>query len=242
MSAHQSHELPEHYRRFPCMKPWKGPRYEHPRHKKLLVIGESHYLPQTSTLHRDLRWYSADENQLGLVQDNDGHWYEERGWICPNAIIGVDLKRDPTNRAFIIYREVAFEVNDFLGRPHSDYLDAVHDIAFYNYFQRPALARKGLRVEQQDRDVAAEVLKWNVCDLKPDVIIVASIKAWGNGAAQTLRQVDGPICFRDVPHPARSGWDKRLGRYDEETGRERFRQILMDCGFRKKSEEERNGQ
>ena len=37
--------LPDHLRRFPCMHPWIGSRYRDERHKRLLVIGESHYLP-----------------------------------------------------------------------------------------------------------------------------------------------------------------------------------------------------
>ena len=34
--------LPDHLRRFPCMRPWIGSRYRDERHKRLLVIGESH--------------------------------------------------------------------------------------------------------------------------------------------------------------------------------------------------------
>ena len=50
--------LPDHLRRFPCMHPWIGSRYQDKRHKRLLVIGESHYLPPDSTIHHDPdRWY-----------------------------------------------------------------------------------------------------------------------------------------------------------------------------------------
>ena len=37
--------LPDHLRRFPCMQPWIGSRYHDERHKRLLTIGESRYLP-----------------------------------------------------------------------------------------------------------------------------------------------------------------------------------------------------
>ncbi len=57
--------LPDHLRRFPCMQPWIGSRYRHPRHKRLLVVGESHYLPPGSTIqHAPDRWYRGSQADL----------------------------------------------------------------------------------------------------------------------------------------------------------------------------------
>ena len=57
--------LPDHLQRFPCMRPWIGSRYRDERHKRLLVIGESHYLPSDSTIHRDPgRWYRSRQEDL----------------------------------------------------------------------------------------------------------------------------------------------------------------------------------
>ena len=57
--------LPEHLRRFPCMHPWIGSRYRDDRHKRLLVVGESHYLPPESTIHHDPdRWYRSSQAEL----------------------------------------------------------------------------------------------------------------------------------------------------------------------------------
>lgn len=46
--------LPAHLRRFPCIQPWIGSRYRDERHKRLLVVGDSHYLPPTSTPPRSM--------------------------------------------------------------------------------------------------------------------------------------------------------------------------------------------
>ena len=44
---------------------WIGSRYRDARHKRLLVIGESHYLPPDSTIHRDPgRWYRSRQEEL----------------------------------------------------------------------------------------------------------------------------------------------------------------------------------
>ena len=57
--------LPEHLRRYPCMQPWIGNRYRDKRHKRLLVVGESHYLPPDSTIHHDpARWYRSSQSDL----------------------------------------------------------------------------------------------------------------------------------------------------------------------------------
>ena len=57
--------LPEHLRRYPCMQPWIGSRYRDERHKRLLVVGESHFLPPDSTIHHDpARWYRSSQTDL----------------------------------------------------------------------------------------------------------------------------------------------------------------------------------
>lgn len=47
------------YKHHPYMIPFVGEDYDSPKHKKLLLIGESHYLPKGSTVHYDANaWYN----------------------------------------------------------------------------------------------------------------------------------------------------------------------------------------
>ena len=70
---------PEHLRRYPCMQPWIGSRYRDERHKRLLVIGESHYLPPESTIHHDPeRWYCSSQADLS---DEEVRWASTIGNI-----------------------------------------------------------------------------------------------------------------------------------------------------------------
>jgi hypothetical protein len=42
------------------MIPFVGDDYESSKHKKLLLIDESHYMPEGSTVHHDVNsWYGA---------------------------------------------------------------------------------------------------------------------------------------------------------------------------------------
>jgi hypothetical protein len=43
----------EHFVKYPSMIPYSGQDYELDLHKKLLLIGESNYLPEESEIHLD---------------------------------------------------------------------------------------------------------------------------------------------------------------------------------------------
>lgn len=95
---------PEHLFRFPSMTYREGCRFINPSaHKRLLVLGESHYLPKTSTIHLNPNnWYSATECQL-----ND----EEIGWVSTRKIIDWSKQDGFRIKAHGIYKSIAREVN-----------------------------------------------------------------------------------------------------------------------------------
>ena len=54
-----------HYQAYPAMLPFVGEEYISEQHKKVLVIGESHYLPKESTVHHDAEaWYAGSQESL----------------------------------------------------------------------------------------------------------------------------------------------------------------------------------
>ena len=75
--------------RFPEMKPFIGTDYERTKEKgcALLVIGESHYLPDSSTIHKDGNaWYATNDSLLTQT---------EKDWINTSKLIKDDIsKRD----------------------------------------------------------------------------------------------------------------------------------------------------
>lgn len=71
------------------MKPWVGSNYVSDKHKKLLVLGESHYLPKGSIKSHDVdAWYSGSEDSL-----DD----KEKEWIFTAEIIGKHMQENFPN-------------------------------------------------------------------------------------------------------------------------------------------------
>ena len=183
--------LPDHLRRFPCMQPWIGSRYRDPRHKRLLVIGESHYLPPGSTIHHDPdRWYRSRQADLceeevrwaSTIGNITGRWY----------------------RAHTIYRAIQDEIARIL-KENGVTPDAfpLNHIAYCNYFLRPAPVAGGSMegsVRQQDLDVAQEVLRCFILRHDPELVIVTS--RFAGRFAENVLQEYGIPCI-STPHPGR---------------------------------------
>ena len=150
--------LPEHLRRFPCMQPWIGSRYRDERHKRLLVVGESHYLPPESTIHHDPdRWYRSRQDDLSP---------EEVRWV---STVGNITGR--WYRAHRIYREIQNEIAAILrknGVTPDEF--PLNHVSYCNYFLRPAPVTGGSmegHARQQDLEVAEEVLTWFILRHRP---------------------------------------------------------------------------
>ena len=157
--------LPEHLRRFPCMQPWIGNRYRDPRHKRLLVIGESHYLPPESTIHHDpARWYGSSQDDLS---PEEIRWVSTVGNITGRWYRGHRIYREIQNEIARILRENGVTPDDF----------PLNHVAYCNYFLRPAPMTGGSmegHARQQDLEVAEEVLKCFILQHRPELVIVTS--------------------------------------------------------------------
>ena len=181
--------LPDHLRRFPCMRPWIGNRYQDERHKRLLVIGESHYLPPGSTIHHDPdRWYRSSQDDLS---PEEIRWASTTGnitgrWTRAHRIYGA------------IQDEIARTLTDAGVTP--DGLPLNH-IAYCNYFLRPAPTAGGSmegNARQRDLEVAEEALRWFILCHQPELVIVTSRFA-GCHAERVARERGIPST--STPHP-----------------------------------------
>ena len=210
------------YQTHPYMKPYVGERYESVSHKKLLIIGESHYLPDSSTVHLNIdEWYKGICN---LTE-------EEKEWCNTehSRLYGYGKQFQQTIE------------RDLRECFHSDF----KDVASFNYFLRPS--NKGRSFKRicniKDRLESAKNFKKLIEVLKPDLIAFASLfvfdcVAWKND----FPLVNNGENFEDfakrkhieyvkMNHPARGWWRRRV-RGEDKTSQQLFIDFLKEKWIR----------
>ena len=162
------------YQRFPMMIPFIGDYYISDKHKKLLLVGESFYFPDKSTIHLDAeKWYQASEKDLSVVEGENGKKEEEKEWInCKDLLENNKWKKG---------HKMYIELNNTIGKMKLTF-DArpIDEIAFTNFFVRPAIKGKSIKNYKNKSDVeidkqkANKVLESVLQILNPDVLIFVS--------------------------------------------------------------------
>lgn len=193
-----------HYQKFPCMIPWIGENYTSSLHKRLLVVGESHYLPEDSKIHKNPEaWYLGSQNDL---------CNEEVKWISTEGII---KKNKPNNfskrKSHVIYKNIGKAINScsFKYPLPSDIFD---HIAYYNYFQRPAESSgDSIKVSRIDKEVAEQVLTKLITLLEPEIVIFTSKLSANFGYSNVI---DKKINAAITPHPSCSWWNRSSKKYN----------------------------
>lgn len=189
-----------HYKAYPQMMPFIGEKYDE---KKLLVIGESHYLPECSEKSSD--WYRHDWNYLDE---------EEKGWINTSELI----RNTKYNKAHTIYKNIDLAFKEVFNVKDESW----HYMAFMNFFQRPAeKTGKSIKVTSEDRDIANDTLKEVVNVLKPDTVIFVSSKAY-----RTYNNCCDKVNVFSGVHPACRWWNTKMRKYGQKTGKEFFVDIV----------------
>ncbi len=204
----------EHYKFYPEMKPWVGDRYAEVG-LKVLIIGESHYLKSGSNYHHDAKaWYD------GVKVSDKKDW----GWIKTRDIISNGIAAKWKGGSKLIYKNIEKGLYEagFCGREQST---AFSDIAFLNYFQRPAQKTgESIKVTKLDSDVSHYVVSQVVATISPDIVIFASSLAWKHAKQSGLVQKingKGIKCTR-VPHPGMPWWNRVSKAYGNKTGKQHF--------------------
>ena len=141
------------------MLPYVGDNYESPKHKKLLLVGESCYMPNGSTIHHDVDlWYGKDINFWKELDDDELKCCSIHGaryWKC-NPF---DKKIDSA------VREAFPDIGD----------NAFNEMASYNYFLRPADEGSFKKFcTKRDCEMSARVFCNLLEILKPELIVFAS--------------------------------------------------------------------
>ncbi|MCU8092477.1 hypothetical protein L5M18_13010 [Shewanella sp. SM20] len=201
----------EHFQKYPRLTPWVGSWYSE---NKILIIGESHYLPKGATYHHDVeKWYAG--NELALEEHIKHHCLNEKNGISYISTSGI-LKARSTDispeerksfkaKGHTIYRNLLTTINSSPKFKHQNYLDVIDQVAYYNYFQRPAEETGGsIDVKPRDIPMAESTLKLVLNTLQPELIIVASRKA-----GKLIKPLIPNYEFVITAHPSSVWWNRQ---------------------------------
>lgn len=207
----------KHFLNYPSMTPHIGSEYISITHKRILILGESHYQPKGSKAHINCElWYESTEASLTE---------KELGWIRIKQLIRDAKEERYRNKAHGIYREISRSLSN-AGLNLECYTQGIEHCMFMNYFQRPAEETgKSILVKQRDVEVSEETLKYVLDTYSPELIIVTSRLA-GRYASKFLNTTNIP--FVVTPHPSTAWWNREAKKYNGLKGREIFSDFLKN--------------
>jgi hypothetical protein len=154
----------ERFNKMPQMIPWVGENYGI-NYKKLLLIGESHYLSYASKIQLDAeKWYSSISKDLHDT---------EIAMTFTRKVLSENFKQNS------IWRNTAGKFKKVYPEINQKKENIFVNFAFYNYFQRPAEEQgKSINVLDKDKEEANKTFLHVIDVLEPDIIIFTSSKAW----------------------------------------------------------------
>lgn len=214
------------YAGFPQMLPWVGCNYDSGKYKKLLLIGESHYLPE-----------DADEELLDpntWYNENHSDYYSKGELIEQYTNTRTIINGGKwSSRAHGIYRDPERIVKELISKDSETYkserTNSFQFVAYYNYFLRPA--RKGLSIkqsmEQVDEKIANDAFMELVHILQPDYVYFLSKFAYETHKKNNKNKYSFKTTYS--PHPSCAWWNRKHINYHEMllTGKEKFKEFLV---------------
>jgi hypothetical protein len=182
----------EHYQKFPSMRPFIGKNFGKDNSKKIMLIGESHYLPPKSTISKNSEnWYGSSESDLNS---------EEIAWINTRNILSGNWK----SAGHMIFRELNTRMSEFMN---VEKFRAMTNVAFMNGFQRPA-PETGDSIKNFckpiDFKTGAQTIKEVVNIIEPDLVIFVSKLSWDK-LRYDIPKSELEVKYHFVCHPGTGG-------------------------------------
>jgi len=204
-------KVDDFYTRFPQMTPYIVDCYETAKvhNCALLVIGESHYMPANSTIHKDPdHWYQANQSMLSK---------EEQSWISTRDIIAKELPKKIQNSAKFIWKYGYRKINEF-GPKFEDYCESFKYSIIYNFYLRPANEGNSFKelIKPCDNEIANSYFEYMIAKFNPCGIIFLSMFAYNN--CEKVNKLKIPVAA--TPHPCSQWWNRRSGKYGGKFGRD----------------------
>ena len=198
-----------HYQNYPQMLPFIGEDYDK-QNKRLLIISESHYLSEDSTLDVS-KWYEMNEKCLSV---------DEKQYTNTRNLLYEHRAKQQT-----IFKPIADAILEIGFKPVD--INIFRYLAWYNFFQRPAEGTgESIRPTVLDREKAEETFTHIFDVINPTHVIFISSKAWGWAGILRDQFEDKPIVFDFTSHPNTSWWNREAKKYSNMTGKERFQDFL----------------
>jgi DNA-directed RNA polymerase subunit F len=183
------------------MQPFIGNKYGKDDVKKVLLIAESHYLPEGSSVLPSSEWYENDESHLTT---------EERHYIDTREVTKIALEKGNKKSIFYKLSEALKPINPNQENHGFDYA------AYMNCFQKPApygtTVKDSLDKSGLDTKVAKEVVSAVVNAINPDVVIFTSKLAW-DYVGKYVQEDHASTKFDFTYHPTGpfTNWNGEMG-------------------------------
>ena len=182
------------YKTHPYMMPFVGNDYESSNHKKLLVVGENHYMCENSTIH-----HKIDD------------WYNQ-----PNLSDAEVDFCNTQNACEKICNSFVKMLNAFLKRIYKNSENALQEIAYYNFYLRPADYKQNMKSlwkkfdgAKKDMDCALNVFPRIFDILRPDFIVFLGQTVWICVNSYLRKELCGDL--ENIVHtysPSRYAWHR----------------------------------
>lgn len=221
----------EFYQKHPMLCPFIGKEFD--THKKIMLIGESHYLPKQSTcfltkgMDSIAKWYQYDVSWKQLHKEAYGFSREDIAYmwtihvlyqyLCGNHAKGTERMFGTPWKAMKHCTSVRRE---FLLEKSVDTHEIAKHIAFMNYFIRPESTYGSfLHTIAMDEDMAYENLKRVIKELQPDHIFFLSNLAGKSFVKRAYHDNDLPIRNMEedctfLHHPSTPcSWNRCLNKF-----------------------------
>ena len=191
-------------RHYECL-PFIGEKYESSR---LLLIGESHYVPKKEEEVRCVNrkdFYDVSFDDLG-----EGDY---KGWINTRSVFEYRVYDKGKFETF--FSNTATEIAKVVYHTDSVTIDqkinAIHQYAFMNYFKRPSY-ESGKTIEkltENDYKIAYDISAYIIEVLKPRLIIFISKKAYSTFCNSDVSNLNSKYKVRSVSHPSSCWWSRK---------------------------------
>lgn len=211
-----------HYQKHPQMIPFVGKYWG--EHKKLLVVGESHYLPPESKIDAKNNWYNIDADSLS---------FDEKLWTSTALLLDqhAGTNQHYESKGHMHWKNIELAILESGFHP-ADTTNMFSYIAFMDFFQRPSqITGESIDNMEKDNEIANETLQFVQKVIQFDYLFFTSSKAWEEFDEDILEK--SPIDMGYSSHPACHWWNIKTQTYygssasNKMTGKESFIHFLQ---------------
>ena len=187
-------------------KPFIGEKYDESR---LLLIGESHYVPKNEVDYVDIDdYYDIPFDELKGNENKYKCWINTRIVFESRVYDRCDFKNFFSNPATEIAKVVYRTDNPSLDQR----IEAMHQYAFINYFKRPSFEEgKTIRkLNETDYKYAYDITSYIINVLNPKLIIFLSKKAYYAFCEYDHdNKIMSKYTVKSVSHPSSHWWNRK---------------------------------